>query len=511
MSTQHPDNACAAYWCNKSFINTADEIEEAYIAFNELGCDEYMWDWEGKFVDEAVIDKLFRRYTDYFKKHPLGKEKFLTYRIPNIWEEPEHRLMRPFINIATAEDLAREFGFHAPPIIEIILPMTKSADQILYTEAMFRKVARLKREILTNDDLPSIMKKRKRPTKNRTGEPLSHIGIIPLVERVEDLIGVEAIVGTYLKNYEKTYKKMPEYLRPFIARSDPALNAGLIPAVLASKVAISEFARMEDKYGVPMHPIIGTGSLPFRGGVNPENIKEVIDEYDGIRTLTIQSAFKYDYPMEQVKEALSFIAKTLPKRKPLSITAKEIAGVKEIHAICGAKYKGTVEALAPLINRIAAYIPARRERMLHIGLFGYSRGVGKVSLPRAITFTGAFYSMGIPPEFIGTGRALRKIQDKGLLPLLKKLYINLERDLIHAGKYLNKETLAALAKRYPAFNDVIKDIQETENILGVELGPIKPSHFLHRNLVSNIYHKLMMNADPSHDIVEAAKIRKSLG
>ncbi len=72
MSTQHPDNASAAFWCNKSFINTADEIEEAYIAFSDLGCEEYMWDWEGKFVDEAVIDKLFRKYTQYFQKNPFG-------------------------------------------------------------------------------------------------------------------------------------------------------------------------------------------------------------------------------------------------------------------------------------------------------------------------------------------------------------------------------------------------------------------------------------------------------
>ncbi|MCX6733878.1 MAG: phosphoenolpyruvate carboxylase, partial [Candidatus Peregrinibacteria bacterium] len=85
MSTQHPDNANPAYWCDKSFISTTDEIEEAYIAFKDLGFDEYMWDWEGKFVDEAVIDKLYRKYNAYFKKHPLGKDKFLTYRIPNIW------------------------------------------------------------------------------------------------------------------------------------------------------------------------------------------------------------------------------------------------------------------------------------------------------------------------------------------------------------------------------------------------------------------------------------------
>ncbi|MEK7529159.1 MAG: phosphoenolpyruvate carboxylase, partial [Patescibacteria group bacterium] len=238
MSTQHPDNAAPAFWCNKSFINTTDEVEEAYLSFKDLGCDEYMWDWEGKFVDEAVIDKLFRRYTDFFKKHPLGKEKFLTYRIPNIWEEPGYRLIRPFINIAAASELAKEFKFHTPPIIEVILPMTRSADQVLQTEKMFRKIARINCQIF--DDKAACS--------------LSSIGMIPLIERVEDLCRAGSLVEEYLELYKKEYGIHPQYMRPFIARSDPALNAGLVPAVLASKVAISQFADLEKKTGVPMYP-----------------------------------------------------------------------------------------------------------------------------------------------------------------------------------------------------------------------------------------------------------------
>ncbi len=495
MSTQHPDNANPAYWCDKSFISTTDEIEEAYIAFQDLGFDEYMWDWEGKFVDEAVIDKLYRKYNAYFKKHPLGKDKFLTYRIPNIWEERGYRLARAFINIVTSAELAEEMGFKNPPIIEVILPMTKTANQIIETEKTFRKVAKLKCEIFDNG---------KKCTFNR-------IDVIPLIERVEDLTGADEIIEDYLKQYKKEYGQYPEYMRPFIARSDPALNSGLIPAVLASKAAISHYYKLEKKYSVPMYPIIGTGSLPFRGSINPENIAEAINEYAGIRTITLQSAFKYDYPLESVRKAIKFIDKTLPKMKPISLSEKEIESIKRINKYCVKVYASSIEKLAPLVNKIAAHIPARRERMQHIGLFGYSRGIGKVSLPRAITFTGSFYSLGVPPELIGTGRALREAQNNGDLEFIKRLYINLERDLMHAGKYLNKENLLALSKTYPEFKNVVIDIQEIENILGIELGPHKNHHFLHRNIVSNIYYKMKMNVDFTADIVEAAKVRKSLG
>ena len=88
MATQHPDNAHAAYFLNQPYVSAADEIAECYECFANLGVEEYMWDWEGKFVDEAVIDRLFQDYNDYFKKNQLGKDKFLTFRIPNIWEEP---------------------------------------------------------------------------------------------------------------------------------------------------------------------------------------------------------------------------------------------------------------------------------------------------------------------------------------------------------------------------------------------------------------------------------------
>jgi phosphoenolpyruvate carboxylase len=147
MATQHPDNASEAYWCGKKFINTADEIDECYEVFKNLGIQEYMWDWEGKFVDEAVIDRLFQKYNDFFKKHALGKDIFLTFRIPNVWEERGYRLARAFMSILTADDLAQGMGFHRPPIFEVILPMTKSAEQLMFVHKTFRGTVKIKKEI----------------------------------------------------------------------------------------------------------------------------------------------------------------------------------------------------------------------------------------------------------------------------------------------------------------------------------------------------------------------------
>lgn len=494
MATQHPDNARAAYWNHKKFQNTLDEIEECYRMFDELKCTEYMWDWEGKFVDEAVVEKLFQKYFKFFQRHPLGKDVFLTFRIPNTDEESGYRLARAFMAILTADDLAHEAGMHAPPIFEVILPMTTHAKQLMRVKKTFHEVAEFK---------TSAFK-----TKRKGQQELN---VIPLIEGCEHLFNADKVLSEYIEACKAEFGKKPPYMRPFMARSDPALNSGLIPAVLSSKVALQKFAEVEKKYGVPMYPIIGPGCLPFRGGVNPETIADTIEEYSGIRTITIQSAFRYDYKLEDVKKAIQLIEKKLPEMSYTPLTKQEVEDVAWVNERFGKYYQSTVEKAATVINRIAGKVPGRRERMLHIGLFGYSRGIGKVSLPRAIKFTGSLYSIGVPPEFIGSGRGIRDAVREGKIKTIEKHYNNLVKDFVHAGKYLNKENLNMLARSYPVFKEIKTDVQEIENYIGHELGPIKTKHYLHRNLVSSIYLLAKEKKDFSEELEKAAEIRKSLG
>ncbi len=122
MATQHPDNANTPYWekGGDGFVSTREEPQECYSSFKDLGCQEFLWDWEGKYVDEAVVDRLFHTYFDYFKKHQLGKDAFLTFRIPNIWHERGYGLARAMMGILTAESFAKDLKFHTPPLFEVI-------------------------------------------------------------------------------------------------------------------------------------------------------------------------------------------------------------------------------------------------------------------------------------------------------------------------------------------------------------------------------------------------------
>lgn len=503
MATQHPDNASAPWWKkDDAFIDTQDEIDELTLLFEELPIDEYMWDWEGKYVDEAVGEKLFSRAHKLLSKRPLGKALHLTYRIPAFDGSKMHRMARTFMNVLSLADLARDVGFKNPPVTEMFLPLTTSAEQPMKVRDVFKKIANYHTDIFHGN------------TK-QDSEILRLFDVTPLIEDTESLLNIQTIVDPYWTSLKKEKKDLSRGQRVFLARSDPAMNAGLLPAVLSIKVALSTLNDLAHKHDIDVHPVIGTGSLPFRGSVNPLYIEPFLTQYAGVRTYSIQSAFRYDYKLTDVRRALAEIKREAPKRKATTVSASDRKRIVELCRMFRGIWKPTIEALAPLINQVAAFVPPRRKRLQHIGLFGYSRGIGKVRLPRAIGFTAALYSIGLPPELIATGRGLIEAEKTGMLDLVRLYYPALKEDLEHAGKYFNRENLEILAETKLIFREIQKDIDAIERIVGIELKPRKPRHIVHRNLSSNILHRLRdgkaANEAITRDIVEAGIVRRSLG
>ena len=204
MATQHPDNACKSFFSDNLFVSTAEEIEECALCFQKLKVHEYMWDWEGKFVDEAVIDRLYQQHFEFFKKNQIGQDLFLTFRIPNIWEEKaDHRLQRAFMNLISAEYAAKNYGFHTPPLFEVILPMTTKSRQLIHLQKTFSQIAEATKKIFGMDS------------------KLKHINLIPLFEEVETMAESDKILEEYVDFLQKEYNFKPDYLRVFIVRSVP--------------------------------------------------------------------------------------------------------------------------------------------------------------------------------------------------------------------------------------------------------------------------------------------------
>lgn len=493
MATQHPDHAEKPFWHTETFIKTQQEAEEAYLSFAELGITEYKWDWEGKLVDESVLERLFGEHFKFFKDQPLGQKRFLTFRLPNPKVETEFRVGRAFMNLASAASVAKHFSLPTPPLFEVILPMTETPEEILAIQEAYWQMHNLTHPLY------------------RLEQILTNLRVIPLFEQVQVIIDSDKVLERYLLLYNERFKKRPPYLRPYIARSDPALNSGLVPTVLAVKIALSRYKALEERLGVPLYPIIGAAALPFRGGLSPLTVKEFASEYQGIRTTTIQSAFRYDFKKEDVVKAISLLEKILPKQKAITISKTDESKLIELISFFEKMYQEVIAGIAPVVNKLASELPPRRERVQHVGLFGYSRGVGRVKLPRAIHFTGALYSIGIPPEFIGTGRGLMKAKKLNRLDLILKYYKYLKADLEKAGHYLNKDNLAVLARKSKDWRKIKEDIVSIEKILGISLGPVSKEEKEHKILTDRIL-KLYFIDEPLTDVAtQAALLRKSLG
>lgn len=494
MATQHPDHGQKPFWHETVYIPTLHEARESFLCFSELGISEYKWDWEGKLVDEAVLERLLADYWDYFKKHPLGKEKFLTFRLPNPKVENEFRLGRALMGLASAAGLAKQMNLHSPPLFEVILPMTESAEEMIDIQEAFAEIAHLKHRLYHLENTA-----------------LKHIEIIPLFERVPTIIHSDELLDQYLRLHQWKFGFVPKYLRPYVARSDPALNSGLVPTILAIKIALSHYKDFEKKHKLKLYPIVGVGTLPFRGSLTPEHPEKFAKEYKGIRTAIIQSAFRYDFPKPMVQKAIKYLEKTLPKGVAQTVSQQEEHLLIETMSPFEYAYQKTVEAISPLINHIAEFMPKRRERVQHIGLFGYSRGVGKIKLPRAISSTAALYSLGCPPELLGSGRGLKEAKHSGQLKLIEKFYVNLRDDMSKAGRFLYKPGIMALAQKSKAWKDIWEDILEMEKYLGKKLGPRTKAEKAHYKLSEQIHKNLKNKRSLTPLIDKQAVLRKSLG
>ncbi|PVU76199.1 phosphoenolpyruvate carboxylase, partial [Acidianus hospitalis] len=389
MSTQHPDNARVPEWAKSEVIEGDDEVIEAYYSYMNLGIHEVMWDAEGKDVDTHVVRKLLSSYAEYFKENIIGQDVFLTYRLPNPRIEGAERKVfaETMESIPVAYDLAEKFyGKKVIPVFEVILPFTTDYQELVSVAKYYEKAVAGEEDIELFEGIH---------VRDLVGEIYpKRVEVIPLIEDKDSLLRIREIVGGYYKVIK------PTYMRVFIARSDPAMNYGMLTAVLLAKFALSTLYKMKNELGIEIFPIIGVGSLPFRGHLSPKNYENALKEYKGVYTFTIQSAFKYDYDEKEVKEAVQKINENKVE-EPVVFDEHEEGLLKKIVENYVSSYQPIIEALAPAINFVALNLPRRRARKLHISLFGYARSTGKVTLPRAISFVGAMYTLGIPPEIIG--------------------------------------------------------------------------------------------------------------
>ncbi len=439
LSTQHPDNVTIPFFANHSVIRGDDEIKEAFYAFSNLGVEEIMWDAEGKEADDFVIRKLITEYKDFFKEKRIGKDVLINIRVPN----PKYEKAEAKILLETLESLPRShdtaklfYGDKAyPPIFEIVVPMA-DGDIIKRIRDYYKNVVIGKENMRFVDG-----------EKVTVGEWIGRfepkkINVIPLFEDLYSMLNADTTLKTFLKGQKVDYQRV------FLARSDPAMNYSSVAVILALHLTLDKLYKLQNKIGVPIYPILGSGSAPFRGYLTPKTAEYILEKYPSVATFTIQSAFKYDFPVKDVQRAIDLINRT-PIRPPVRVDdPKEVLRIIRKVSL---EYNRQIEMLAPLINEVAKFVPSRRMRKLHNGLFGYSRELkAGVSLPRVISFCAVLYSMGLPPDIIGLN-----VLTKDEINTVRSVYSRFDDEIKEALKLWNPDVLDILP---PKVRDAIKKV-----------------------------------------------------
>jgi len=484
MSTQHPDNVNTPFFAEKSIIGGDDEIKEAFYAFSHLGADEQLWDAEGKEVDAFVVKKLLTRYEDYFRSHTLGKEKFLTLRVPNpdVEKDEGKILLEALHSIPRNFDLAQKFYNHdIPPLFEVVIPMCASEKNLIRIHEYYKQyiIKNQHQPIYNNDITIAEWLGRMQP---------DNIRVTPLFETKDAILNADTYVRKYIE-----YEKVQELQRVWFARSDTALNYGSVSAVLLGKIGTFKLHQLQEQLSIDILPILGCGSAPFRGNFTPKNADKMIAGYPSIQTFTTQSAFKYDYGPKRIIDAIENIKET-KRKQPLPI---DIPFATEIINKVEQEYQQSIRLLVDSINLISPHVPERRKRKLHVGLFGYSRKSNEgIQLPRAIKFCATLYSLGLPPDLLGISALSEQEIDK-----IRISYPTIDADMADALQYLNTNNL----HYFPP--EIQKRVLKVSQLFSHE---INEEHKTHSTAILNA----LKQYDPQkihESILSAGKVRKFLG
>ncbi|HID60545.1 MAG TPA: phosphoenolpyruvate carboxylase, partial [Hadesarchaea archaeon] len=338
MATQHPDSA-------SRYVPVQEEEAEALQCLapsdGGLGCDEYMVDYEGKMTPYHQVAHIVSRLLDELKLVP-GRDVFVTPRISSAEQETIFRQYASILAAIEANYRTRHIG---ASVIEVIHPMTTTGTELVGA----------RRRIMAMEEIAKA---------ENADTQLREIELIPLFEEVPQQLSIRKMLVEYVQECRSELNVQIPYLRVFVGKSDSALMYGHVASVMACKFTIADAYAFGVENEIPMAPMFGGGALPFRGHIAVENIKNVLHEYSGVRTMTVQSGIRYDHGAEKAKQLIKTLRQELPKGRPLSYTAEQRQHMLLICGVFAKHYISTLSRVASAVKQLSDILPRQRDRLV---------------------------------------------------------------------------------------------------------------------------------------------------
>lgn len=472
MGTQHPDSA-------GRYVPIQEEAAEAVAALTPapagLGLEEFMIDFEGKMTPYHQTADIVHRLIE--RGLIPGRDVWLTPRVSSASEETVFRQLMALMSVIEADyDLMRNTE-RLGGIKEVILPMVRGADDLVVFRRRIADIVYLAHKEFGMEYDPDSLQ------------------IIPLVEDIPTMLAFASLYREYhAKCGESGFTN--RRLRFMIGRSDSAMIYGMPASSLACKLMISDAAVLGQDLGLESAPIFGGGALPFRGHVTVDNLRSLLKDFSGVKTITIQAGIRYDHPVGAASEVAKMLKRRLPRSRPILLSVEDAAFTKDVLVRLSAGYMEALVSVVGVVAGLADIMPRQRDRLTRRGPGGYARRgpdpaelealtesaelraelsavnmPEQTKLPRAIGFTAAMYSAGLPPEFLGLGPGLRSIakaQGQEGIERLKRINSGLLGDVGFARQFISLKIVERFFGREFS-RRFAGDLEDAEKYLGVKI------------------------------------------
>lgn len=468
LKTFHPDNAVSVTHFDDDYYPVIDtdqvdsafsddmEIQEAIYYHKISGKlknerSHLMVDYERKYTDNRIMASMIEAFLDQqmtIKLMPRSCD------IAELSQGSPYRFREILLGIAAANNILNCTS-HIPPIRDLIIPQVNNQRVLKSARATIKALRKA---------FPDSHK------------DLSGIKLVPLIENTNSMMHIRDNVLVHMNAIHGD--SFEEYVRIMLAMSDTSMESGILATMTCLRYALAEIYHFAVEKNITILPILGGGTLPFRGLQSPENICNLLTHLPATQ-VTIQSAMTFDYAEEGIHQLyegimhaqqnhiqnISHLAKHVTQEDRTNYQAIRNMAEKSywqdllIHTQNGL-------SLPMLLASKGLEAPIRRNRVgVSTGGAGRDKVIANqtIRFQRAIAHVFGLLSIGLGSGSLYGANYLSTMQNKyarqleTLLPILRTIY---QQDL-----QLVSEKVAKKAEKVLGINHLISFINERKAVI----------------------------------------------